>query len=634
MHDPEDARKAPKTWREYLSQSKQMVSAIQWALREFKTPETLHWYRRLFAAIIVATAFSAALPKLLASVENGVSKHDLRTTIMAISGLAVCFVIQRLANIWHGTAREELLGMNMGELDHVMSKRFFEKSVGQHIEENYRLNPESIMTGRERMLSTQGLLLFEGVPTFIGLSFSYILLWILLSPTIGAIMTTAMAGYVLYLLYLNQKVLETCTPIEIGWRALKRYRVERMKSIERVKTSAKESAELDTMRSRFAGLAKRELDFWLWYIRQTFWRGMILVVGLMASLVYGVNQVWTGHWLIGSIIPLFMWSLEIVNNMWRVGHIERELNWFMPSIRHMIEALSIPPAIVSKPNAVVLDPKESVCVDFGSITHAYPLDSDDLGTRTGSPAPVLKNVCFSIQQGERVALIGPSGAGKTTLMKLLLRFMDPEHGIIRVNGHDLRDINLPSWMRAVAYIPQHAQILDGTIRYNLKYALSPEDSERWTDERLWELMRKLQIDFGERLHDGLDTIVGERGIKLSGGQAQRVMIGAAAIQHPPFMVIDEATSHLDSSTEKAVHDGLKEILSDHTGALIIAHRLSTVRDLCDRFVVLRNSEEVKNGDPQVEAVADSFELLYAISPTFRRLADDQHVNVLVQQLNA
>jgi ABC-type multidrug transport system fused ATPase/permease subunit len=255
------------------------------------------------------------------------------------------------------------------------------------------------------------------------------------------------------------------------------------------------------------------------------------------------------------------------------------------------------------------------------------LDSDDGGKNESSPFPVIRNVTFTIKQGERVALIGPSGAGKTTLMKLLLRFMDPEHGAIRVNGHDLRDIDLSSWMRSVAYIPQHAQILDGTIRYNLTYGLSPEERDQWTDDRLWDLMRKLRIDFGERLQNGLETVVGERGIKLSGGQAQRVMIGAAAIQHPPFMIIDEATSHLDSSTERAVHDGLAEILSDRTGALIIAHRLSTVRDLCDRFVVLRNSEEVKNGDSQIEAIANSFEMLYAVSSTFRQLSDDQHVVV-------
>jgi ATP-binding cassette subfamily B protein len=309
--------------------------------------------------------------------------------------------------------------------------------------------------------------------------------------------------------------------------------------------------------------------------------------------------------------------------------LERQFNYNMPSIRSMIDALSIPPDIVSKPDAIVLATSEPLTIAFDGITHAYPLDDEengDDGNCTPSSA-VLKNVNFTIAPGEKVALIGPSGAGKTTLMKLLLRFMDPGIGSIRVNGHDLRDIDLGSWMRTVSYIPQHAQILDGTIRYNLTYALTPEIALLWNDGRLWELMRNLCINFSGRLTKGLETVVGERGIKLSGGQAQRVMIGAAAIQKPPFMIIDEATSHLDSSTERAVHEGLKKVLATDVGALIIAHRLSTVEDLCDRFVVLRDPSEISDDESQIEAIASSFRELYRVSPTFKRLADDQHLVV-------
>ena len=210
-------------------------------------------------------------------------------------------------------------------------------------------------------------------------------------------------------------------------------------------------------------------------------------------------------------------------------------------------------------------------------------------------------------------------------MRLLLRYMDPDYGIICVNGINLRDVKLKSWMNHVGYIAQQPQIYDGTIRYNLTYALSPDEREKITDEELWEWMQLLKIDFGERLTDGLETLVGRSGIKLSGGEAQRLMIGAAAIRKPRFMIIDEATSNLDSSTEKAVQAGLAEVLKGNVGALIVAHRLSTVRKLCNKFIVLKSSDEVKNGDSQIEAIANSFEELYKISPTFRRLADDQDV---------
>jgi ABC-type multidrug transport system fused ATPase/permease subunit len=212
-------------------------------------------------------------------------------------------------------------------------------------------------------------------------------------------------------------------------------------------------------------------------------------------------------------------------------------------------------------------------------------------------------------------------------MRLLLRFMDPMSGDITIGGKNLRDISRYSWMRSIGYIAQHPEVFDGTVRENLTYRLSEEERRAFSDEALWSLMRSLEIDFGQRLENGLETRVGKHGLRLSGGQAQRLMIGAAVIGKPWFMVIDEATSSLDSTTERKVQRGLEKILSGNTSALIVAHRLSTVRHLCSKFVVLKPSSSVRNGDSQVEAVGYSFEELYQTSPTFRELADDQEVQI-------
>ena len=181
-------------------------------------------------------------------------------------------------------------------------------------------------------------------------------------------------------------------------------------------------------------------------------------------------------------------------------------------------------------------------------------------------------------------------------------------------------------MRCTGYIAQNPDVFDGTIRENLCYRVLGSDQVP-ADPDLWELMRGLEIDFGKRLDKGLETKVGKHGLKLSGGQAQRLMIGAAVIGNPWFMVIDEATSSLDSTTERKVQRGLTKILSGNTSALIVAHRLSTVRHLCTKFVVLKPALEVRNGDSQVEAVGSSFEELYMTSPTFRQLADDQEIKI-------
>ena len=267
------------------------------------------------------------------------------------------------------------------------------------------------------------------------------------------------------------------------------------------------------------------------------------------------------------------------------------------------------------------------------LTHTTPIKVtfDGVGLSYGEAGaglyPILQDLSFTINPGEKVALIGPSGAGKTSVMKLLLRYMDPTTGTIMVNGNKLPEVQLSSWMSRVGYISQQSQVFDGTIRYNLTFGLSEERQAEITDGEIWEVMKSLQVDFGARLTDGLQTRVGKDGMKLSGGQAQRLMIAAAVIKKPIFMVIDEATSSLDSTTEKAVQEGLEQVLAGPVGALIVAHRLSTVRKMCNRFIVLRPLEHVLGGESQIEAEANSFEELYRLSPTFRRLADDQHISI-------
>ncbi len=471
----------------------------------------------------------------------------------------------------------------------------------------------------------QDLLLYEGIPQLLTLVISYILLWSL-SCVAGLIMSAVIGVYLVWMLYLNLKVVEVCVPIDSEFRRINRHRTERWDKIERVKTNGKENEETIGMTAWFDKALVEDRAFWLWYIKQNTMRGIVNVIGLTAIIIYGAWLVWSRQWSIGLLYPLFSWSTKVSENIWQIGHVEHQLNWNMPAVRAMIDALSIPPDILDSASLVKIAKTHPIGISFKDVSHTYPIETDEDDNVCGkAPVPVLKNINFKIEAGEKAAIIGPSGAGKTTLMRLALRFMDPEEGSIYLNGYNLRDIKSESLMHHVGYIPQNAQVFDGTIRYNLTYGLLPEIRDKISDKELWDLMQLLKIDFGARLTDGLDTIVGRNGIKLSGGQAQRLMIGAAVIKRPLFMVIDEATSSLDSSTEKAVQQGLAEILNGPVTALVVAHRLSTVRHLCNKFIVLRNSEDVVADEPQIEAIAASFEELYQKSSIFRGLANDQNI---------
>ncbi|MCL2094599.1 ABC transporter ATP-binding protein/permease [Candidatus Saccharibacteria bacterium] len=202
---------------------------------------------------------------------------------------------------------------------------------------------------------------------------------------------------------------------------------------------------------------------------------------------------------------------------------------------------------------------------------------------------VIKGLNLTIAARQKLGVVGESGAGKSTLANLILRFVDPISGVVTLDGHDLRDFRQTDLHRNVAYVPQEPLLLHDTVRANLKLA-APKAAE----EDLWKALRKAHAaDFVKELPDGLDSVVGERGVKLSGGQKQRIVIARSLLQDAPVMVLDEATSALDSESEQIIKDSLKDVLRGKT-AIVIAHRLSTLADM-DRIIVMKDGKIVEDG---------------------------------------
>jgi len=621
MEEPE--RKAAASVGEYLESAREAGGIFRWIWREVTTPQSRRKLYRMFGGLLVVIILQTVQPGAVALIFNGLTSRNGTVICWGLGIFLGCLLVQKLADRYQESAREWVLGLHWGRLDDRITELFFEKSVGQHIHEGTTLAVSNIDKGRWRLLEMQGMLLFEGIPSIMQLLVAYVFLWFL-SWVAGLVMGIVIFTYLCWSIYLNYRVNQVCTPIDKEFRALNRRRVERWERVERVKISGKEDEETREMSGIFDGVITRDRRFWLWFIKQAHIRGMVNATGLIVIMGWGAWLVWNHKWQLGLLYPLYAWSARVSENIWRIGAIEHQINWNLPSVKSMIEALRIPPAITDSTEAVALDHTVPHKIEFAGVSHTYPAEVK----KTAEAPAALIRVNFTIEPGEKVALLGASGAGKTTVMRKLLRFDDPTAGCVLVGGIDLRTIRQASWRKGIGYIPQQSQVFDGSIRYNLTYRLSTEERARITDAELWKLMQLLQIDFKDRLTQGLDTIVGKNGIKLSGGQAQRLMIGAAVIRRPWLLVIDEATSSLDSVTEHEVQAGLATVLSGSaTSALIVAHRLSTVRHLCTKFVVLKAANEVQNGESQVEAIASSFEDLYRESPTFRRLADYQGVAV-------
>ncbi len=218
-------------------------------------------------------------------------------------------------------------------------------------------------------------------------------------------------------------------------------------------------------------------------------------------------------------------------------------------------------------------------ISFQNLTYSY-----------GNDKPALKNINFQMHSGEVTALVGASGAGKSTLMNLLMRFYEPPAGTLFADGVDINNFTLESWRRSIAYVSQDAQLFHGTLKENICYGLRHDVA----DDTLKEVLAESHLDeLTHNLSDGLDTLIGDRGVKLSGGEKQRVSIARALLKNADILLLDEATSALDSRTEQYVQDSLTRLMSGKT-TLVIAHRLFTIRH-ADNILVLENGELVESG---------------------------------------
>lgn len=626
MKDIDLDREVAADWSQYLQEVKKMREMIIWIWQELISQKGKDWMYRTISLIVLSCLVGLFFPFAMGHMTNVVSGNgkNLHWLMIWVASYGALLIVRRYVRYLQGFSREYLMGENIERLDCRTTELFLEKSLGTHSSENNYLCEANVKKGHERVLGVEGMLLFEGIEGVLNIAWPLISLCVFSVVSgqwfIGISTMLILVSHVIWSFFLNRKVLMVCLPIDKMWRFLNRYKVERWSHVERVKTNAKEKEEVKTINELFWKALHPDRKFWLWFIKQDSLRGLLTdMIFYFSIMVFCVLRVYEDKMSMGVFWFLSAWGAQLINNLWSISHIEHQLNFYTPSILAMKEALTLPIGISIPSDPMRLPPLSECRIEFQNVSYDYTGSEKVEDEENDSTA--LHDVSFVIETGQKVALIGPSGAGKTTVMKLLLRYMDPSDGKILINGIDLRQIKLGSWLSQVGYVPQQFEIFDGTIRYNLTYGLLPEEREKINDEKIWELMKVLQIDFGDRLTDGLDTKIGYNGIKLSGGQNQRLMIGAAALKKPRFMIIDEATSSLDATTEKLVQRGLEKVLQN-CGALIVTHRLNAVRRICDKFIML-DKQDGSSG--KISTIANSFEELASKSTTFASLAKDQGI---------
>ncbi|MGV2975481.1 ABCB family ABC transporter ATP-binding protein/permease [Roseibium alexandrii] len=377
--------------------------------------------------------------------------------------------------------------------------------------------------------------------------------------------------------------------------------IDSLLNFETVKYFGNEKMEAERFDVSMAKYEKAATKTWTSLAWLNFGQAVILGLGMAACMGLSARAVMAGEQNIGDFVLINALLMQISMPLNFIGFLYREIRQGLADIESMFDLLLVPAEIKDKDGAAPLKAVEGT-IRFKDVEFHYDADR-----------PILKGVDFDVPAGKTIAIVGPSGAGKSTISRLLFRFYDVTGGAVEIDGQDVRDVTQESVRHAIGMVPQDTVLFNDTIAYNIGYG-RPDAS----DDEVREAARMAQIhDFIENLPQGYQSEVGERGLKLSGGEKQRVAIARTILKAPPILILDEATSALDTHTEREIQSALDQVSKNRT-TLVIAHRLSTVVN-ADQIIVLEAGEIAERGTHSELLANDG---LYASMWARQREADE------------
>jgi len=330
-------------------------------------------------------------------------------------------------------------------------------------------------------------------------------------------------------------------------------------------------------------------------------QALIIGIGVTGLMYLAAKGVANGSMTIGDLVAVNLYMLQLFVPLNALGFIYREIGRALSDIENMFGLLKRKSTVQDKPEAPAIKVHQAA-IEFDQVDFGYQ-----------SQRQILKKLSFSVDPGEKIAIVGPSGSGKSTIGRLLFRFYDVNAGAIRIDGQDLRDIQQLSLRQAIGVVPQDTVLFNDTIWNNVAYGCTDA-----SDEEVWKAIDMASLrTFVESIPEGVQTIVGERGLKVSGGEKQRIAIARVLLKNPSILLFDEATSALDSESERSILQALAQISANKT-TIVIAHRLSTIVD-ADRILVVAEGEIVEQGSHQQLLAHDG---QYALLWKMQRFAND------------
>lgn len=580
-----------------------VISSLLPYLMEFRGRVVL-----ALAFLTIAKLANVAVPVALKLIVDHLDSPAEALVAVPLALLAG-YGLLRFSAVFFGELRDAVFARVAERAMRRVSLRVFQHL--HQLELNFHLSRRTGGLARDIERGTTGIsfllrfMLFNIIPTLIEIGMVAVILLIAFSP--GFVITVVLS-VVIYILF-SVLVTEWRTRFvresnEMDNQSNTRA-IDSLLNYETVKYFGNEAFEAERYDQGLASWEEARMKNRLSLAALNSGQAFIIAGAVTVMMVMAARQVVAGEMTLGDLVMINAYMIQLFIPLNFLGFVYREIRQALVNIERLFGLLEQPAGVTDREDATELRCRQGH-VRFDRVSFGYHPD------RT-----ILRDVSFEIPAGSKVAVVGASGAGKSTTARLLFRFYDVEHGSISIDGQDIRDVTQSSLRQAIGVVPQDTVLFNDTIFYNIAYG-RPEASE----EEVRRAARLAHLDgFIEQLPDGYETVVGERGLKVSGGEKQRIAIARMLLKDPPILIFDEATSSLDSASEQAILAALNEVARRRT-TLAIAHRLSTIKD-ADQIIVLDHGRVVEQGKhQQLLAAQGLYATLWAHQQEERRVEDE------------
>lgn len=566
------------------------VTEFNWRSLSALVPYLLEHKVRVCLALsclVLAKIASVGMPFVLKEVVDTLDNQgDLAVSLAAVPvALVIAYGVIRLLNVLLGEIRDTLFGRVTERAMRRVGLNVF-KHIHQ-LELDFHLNRQTGGLSRDMERGVTGIsflmrfMVFNIVPILLEILFVVAIFFYNYGIAFALITLLAIVLYISFTAYATEWRTKFIRAANQADNNSNTRAIDSLMNYETVKYFNNEDYEAKRYDNDLAEWEQARRSNRLTLFALNSGQAFIVATAMTSMLLLAAEGVVDKSMTLGDFVLINAFMMQLFMPLNFLGFVYREIKGSLANIEKMFQLLQRKPQIIDKPNAGTLK-VEQARIEFDHVSFGY-----------SSERQVLSEVSFTIEPGQKLAVVGSSGSGKSTLVKLLFRFYDAQKGQIRIDGQDISGLTQASLRKHIGIVPQDTVLFNDTIFENIRYG-----NPAATDEQVWQAIQHAHLfSFIKSLPDGEDTKVGERGLKLSGGEKQRVAIARTLLKAPPILVFDEATSSLDSGSEQAILGALKEIAKGHT-SLVIAHRLSTIVD-ADQIVVLEQGKVVEVGTHQV-----------------------------------